>query len=358
MKYKKAALTNLIFLPIFHVILALVVVMSSLLWSISSSVNDMSFEKGFLATDIALSVDLMIFLPGNLDILYSPYKPGFNNIFDFDFLKSNVEVFNVVNDPKKGIYYYSIPENIKFHEKKLSFNDSDVTIRLSKIGNDFFVSDIDKEMIDFNINRISCPDIKLDLPNKIIIDAGHGYNPIYNFSDAGFTVNNIRESELNRQLAFSFLNTAKNFFNTEVTRELEPSQVNPDIENAISDDERISKISSIDGFLLSFHSGNYSNKRFVKAFVALDDNFNKSFKLACEIVNQISSNLNANNVRIDGTAIVPVDFSLSRNKHLNVLTTNKIGVLLEIGSVKDSIINTENNIIISQSIIGGIKNAR
>lgn len=355
---KRASFVDMVFSPLFETILALGVVLTYLLWFISSFANDVNFEKGFMATDIALSVDLMMLFPGNIDILYSPHIFNYNSFFSFDFLKNKVEVFQGNNDKNKGIYYFSLKKDIDFEEKELVFNSTDVTIRLSKVGNDFFVSDLDKELINFNPHKIDCPNTKVNLPSRIVIDAGHGFNPTSAFSDTGFVVNNSRESDLNRQIAFSFFNTAKNFLNVELTRELEQSQNNPNVENAISEKDRIEKINSIDGFFLSFHLGNYDNKNFIKAFVALNNEFDKSFKLSCEIINSISSDLIKNNVSIDGIAIIPVDVNLNKNNHLNVLASNKIGALIELGSVNNPIINNENNIIIAQSIIDGVKNVK
>ena len=355
---KRATFVDMIFSPLFETILALGVVLTYLLWFISSFASDVNFEKGFMATDIALSVDLMMLFPGNIDILYSPHISNYNNFFSFNFLKDKVEVFQDNNDKNKGIYYFSLKRNIGFKEKRLDFNSTDVTIRLSKVGNDFFVSDIDKELISFDSHQISCPSAKVNIPNRVIIDAGHGFNPTSTFSDTGFVVNNTKESEFNRQIAFSFFNTAKNFFNVELTRELEQSQTNPDIENSVSEQDRLNKINSIDGFFLSFHLGNYNNKNFIKAFVALNKDFDKSFKLACEIVNSISLNLVKNNISVDGTAIIPVDVGLNKNNHLNILSANKVGALIELGSINNPIINNENNVIISQSIIDGVQNAK
>ncbi len=345
---KKGAVIDILMHPAFITFVA-VLVLLYLLWFVNGLGSDLTFEKKYLATDIALTMDSLLASRDNVVLYYLPQRKEFNPKFNYDFKKNRITVYQESKpESSAGKYFFTSDPSIKLKEITLSFKPPFVLPRFAKIGNKILVDDVHDPKHNINILLLSCPEKKFEYGN-ITLDPGHGFNEDLNQGSEGFTTNKLKEYVLTREISSiaKILDTYQ--FLGDLTRD-------SDIDLSI-DDRR----TRIQDSLISVHVGSYSNfDNIIKAYVNYDSYAQKaSLKLACELVNEVSSALIDKKIKITGIAVIPVIPAQKSDKEFSILVQDKPAVMLEIGNINvPDTFSQENKKAIASAIIEGIKNAQ
>ncbi|MBD3361312.1 hypothetical protein GF358_00815 [Candidatus Woesearchaeota archaeon] len=344
---KRGEVQDLLMHPLFVIFVA-VVVLLYLMWFINGIGEESTFEKKFLAADIALTIDSLLASKNNVVLYYLPQKSNYTPVFNYSIGDNKVIVFeDYLSEVSAGRYYYTGDPGIRLRNTFINFKEPFVLPRFARIGNELLIDDANNQKYSFNLYKLTCSGENLKT-KMITLDPGHGYNVGLNKGSVGFAKGALKEFVLTRELAgmTKILDTANVI--EEITRE-------GDFELPIND-----RVSRAKGALISIHVGDYAvNDNFIKAYVNYDSKYQKeSLRLACELVNKISSELINNGIKITGTAVIPVIPEHHDDEQLNILVKDKPAVLLEIGNINvPDTYSQKNKKVIASGIIGGIMNA-
>jgi len=202
---------------------------------------------------------------------------------------------------------------------------------------------------DFSKKSITCEKINVSTKIKslkLLLDPSHGSE-----EDKGVVIDDKVESELIREFVSAFFNMySGSFGSVKSTRPL-----NQDLSDPLSVDDRLVLVTESDmvlGFMASYSENDKRNE--IIAYVSSKSmKVNESRYVGCEILNEILSS-NAGKY-ITGGTVVEIDPSLlSRDDPRRMLSTDKIGVYLEIGNLNNK--DTLYNLIETASVYKGINN--
>jgi N-acetylmuramoyl-L-alanine amidase len=346
-KSKRGEVADLLMHPVFVIFVAFSVLLY-LLWFAHGVGSAQTFEKKFLATDLALTIDSLLAAKDNVILYYLPQGKEFTPKFNYSFDKNQVIIFEGKQiESNAGRYYFTSDPAISMKKTSLMFKEPFVLPRFALLGNELLIDDAHDPKKRLNMYLLSCPSKKLSF-KKVTLDPGHGYTADLRQGSIGFSSGNRKEYILTREIA----GMAQSLDTVEVLSEL-----TRDGDFALSINDRKSRARDV---LISIHIGSYNtNDNFIKAYINYNSNKrDESLKLACELINQISSNLIENNIKITGTAIIPIIPEKKSDEQLNILVEDKPAVLLELGNIRRlNIFEHKNKIAIASGIIDGIKNA-
>ncbi|MBW2978752.1 N-acetylmuramoyl-L-alanine amidase [Candidatus Woesearchaeota archaeon] len=344
---KKGEAVDILMHPVFITFVALAVLLY-LLWFVHGIGSESVFEKKFLAEDIALTIDSLLAARGNVVVYYQPQKQDYVPEFNYYFKKNQVIVHeDEVPESSAGRFFFTSDPKIDFKEKRLKFSEPFILPVFAKLGNRLIVDDAHNPEDNFNIFLLDCPDAKFDY-KKITLDPAHGFNKDLNQGSTGFTTDKLEEFILTREIS-SMANTLDYGFIGVLTRE-------SDIYLPIN-----SRKNMIEDSLVSLHIGSsLVTDNLVKAYINYDsEKREQSLKLACELVNEISSALIEKKIKITGIAVVPVIPEQKSDRQFSILVKDKPAVLLEIGNINvPNTFSHENKRAIASAIIQGMKNAQ
>jgi N-acetylmuramoyl-L-alanine amidase len=344
---KRGEVADLLMHPAFVIFMAFSVLLY-LLWFAHGIGTEQTFEKKFLATDMALTIDSLLAAKDNVILYYLPQGEDFESKFNYSFDKNQVIVFEDKNIEKNaGRYYFTSDPSITMKKTSLIFKEPFILPRFALLGNELFINDAHDPKQKLNMYLLECPSKKLGF-NKVTLDPGHGYTAESRQGNTGFSSEDRKEYILTREIAG-------------ITKRLDTVDILSDLTRdgdfALSINDRKSRVKDA---VISIHIGSYSTRdNFIKAYINYDSNKrDESLKLACELVNQISSNLIENNIKITGIAVIPIIPEKKQDEQWNILVEDKPAVFLELGNIKiKDNFEVKSRKAIASGIIGGIKNA-
>lgn len=336
MRSRKSQLIDLILTPAFATMFMLGIFLVFLLWYVGSLASTTVYEREFVSRNFALMIDTLLTIPGNINVLFQPSK----NLQDFSY---EVQSDNVIVRDKDGFEtkHFFLPNyliNIELSEGKLT------DLRFVKPGNKIIIAD---STINQNLYALNCPSEKVEV-KSIVVDPGHAYNPERKQFDSGYVFGEKLESEETKAVARALQIPSQ--FVIKFTR-----SITPGIDQLISVGQRINTIKAENSdLLLSLHFSN-EPELFIKAFIPYPSkNFDKSQRIACEILNSLAQALINNNYPLEGVAVIPRNSELTSDNSDDVLLRDQASVLLELGSLKYNI----DPAIVGHSILEGVKNGR
>ena len=307
--------------------------------------ESLTFERDFLAKDIALLIDSIYASPSSLTLKYP------QNTFWFDYKFED----NGVTVSEKGLGKKSQSEfirdnNLEFTEKTISpekeFEDKrsfaekyfspstlfsvykpelpeGTSVNLYFLKNNKEL-DINNEELILRPNKLVCSDIvtKENTQEKVLL------------IDQGDWDKNDKRPEITAAIAFPLYSNIKDKF-----KEIKHTRIGgiKDLKKERIDRTTIKRNIDNSDIIISIYVGSYKDERnVIKAYYSSEskEEFKeKSKKLACLIVNRLLSNEKLGN--IDGVSIIESDNSL--------IEKDKIAVLFEIGNIN---INKEGNMLL------------
>ena len=342
-KAKKGETQDLTLMNIFLVVFA-----ATVLITITTTIYNFNkttiYEKEFLATRLSLTIDTLFTTDANIKINYKPQI--FEKKFKYKIQENLAEIYD--NDGSRKYSFLKQPTTKIISQ----INDKELEqFKITKNGND--LSFTEQEITP---TKTSCP--KTENIKSFIIDLGKGYNPDYpEKSNKGIQKNSLTESTIITQIGKILFTRIKNYYPTELTRSYEVAIRNNEVyEDVLSLKERNSKIKNSEKeFLISIHLGNFSQGNIIKAYInAEQEQYEHSYAIACQIVNELTQDLSQNN-NIIGSTIIPIITKQQKNENLEVLEQGKPGILIQIGNI-DLFENQNNAQQIANSIIEGIQN--
>jgi len=341
---KKGEALDILMHPGFVMFVA-VLVLLYLLWFVHGIGSDMTYEKKFLATDLALTIDSLLASRDNVVLYYLPQAEDFVNV-TYSFEKNKVSVFESSPSEKNaGIYYFTSDPDVFFVNSLLKIKSSEVFPRFSKIGSVLNIADAKKEGA-VNIYSLVCPKKTYNLGN-IVFDPAHGFDAKLDQGDKGFSSGSVYEYVLTREIS-------------SILRMLDTvgliSGFTRDSDIDLPVDVRINEIQDS---VVSLHIGSVSGSDiFVKAYINYDSSVrDASQKLACELVNHVSSALINAGVKVSGVAVIPVVLSHESDSQFKILVENKPAVLLEVGNINMPMFSQDSKKAVASGIIEGVRNA-
>jgi len=321
-----------------------VLVLIYLLWFVQGIGSDMTYEKKFLATDLALTIDSLLASRDNVVLYYLPQAEDFVNV-TYSFEKNKVSVFeSSVSEKNAGIYYFTSDPDVFFVNSLLKIKSSEVFPRFSKIGRVLNIADAKKEGV-VNIYSLVCPKEKYNLGN-IVFDPAHGFDAKLDQGDKGFSSGSVYEYVLTREIS-------------SILHVLDTGTINSFTRDSDIDLPVDARINGIQDSVISLHIGSVSGSDiFVKAYINYDSYVrDASQKLACELVNRVSSALINAGVKVSGVAVIPVIPSHESDLQFKILVENKPAVLLEVGNINMPMFSQDSKKAVASGIIEGVRNA-
>lgn len=348
---KKARIIDILLTPAFVTVIVLGLVLLTILNKIYVLGSTTAFEKKFFATDLALTMDILPIFKENLLFAFSN---GYNFSISVD--KNKILVY-AKNKTDKELAQIPFIEDKKFNYKYLDLLAIDKPISpLYFIKYDRYILLTQTIPLDFNFNFLECDKDKLDLPEKIYIDPGHGFNEIeakeeFNrlkalnqekefdykvFGDPGkfiepFSLEKLRESQIVRKISCALFGYFRGRIITDKSYVCDDKEIKERIENA--------KNSNI---TISIHIGDLENT--IKIY--FNGNSKKSFEsmnLGCLIANEI---IKIEEFKNFNTVLIPINLNYLKEDDKKVLLEEKIGILIEIGNITqaEKIKNNANDI--------------
>jgi len=308
---RKAEITNEIYNVLIQIIIIIMILVACMSYLNSVKKNTL-FEKMYLSRDVALMMNTIYAAPENVKVEYFAANA---NLSDYTF--ESKDYYVIVNEKGKDIAhakYYKYATDLTFEEDFPLITNADLIMFLKNNNK----VQVDEETPDTISDFFCSPVIPGNNDPYVIIDPGHGDNPLFDLGDPGYVTDDIQESTFTTQIS-EVLNAG---FDYDVTR---PSDY------YITMFERLSVLSRAD-VIISIHLGNYSEQEnAVKAFISAEsEKKQESITLACHILNNF-----AKNSQFD-VAIIPVVVSeLSNEDPKLVLLADKVAVLLEIGNINN-----------------------
>ncbi|HLD42653.1 MAG TPA: N-acetylmuramoyl-L-alanine amidase [Candidatus Nanoarchaeia archaeon] len=294
--HKKGNALELVIPPIFQILLPILLVMLPLLAYTNSLSDNKTFEKEFLANDIALTITSLASLNADAELSYLP-EPGFTAIIQ----ENNVRVVRG-RDPLASTAAFSAPSHIHVLPAEVSLNEP---VFFIKHGDSIELTKERKAL-----SGLACSfDPAYEPEGKsILIDPGHGG------SDQGFSANGIIESEAVTALA-----------------QLIPGEKTRETNRDLSLEERLQKAEHADT-TLSLHLGQASpSSSPIKVFFSTASS-PQTKDLACRLASRLEDALPNT-----GAAILPViPQDLDPNDPKKILLDGKTAVLIELGNVNNA----------------------
>lgn len=254
---KKGEIEQGILTTIFTVLL-FVFVLYYFLSSVNRIGSSASYEKRFLAEDISLLMDAVQLMPGNVDVIYSPFSSSDQKKFSYSFMNSEVQVSEGKFDVRKEESYFATDKNVKIRGRNIEFENNPQIIRITKEGNGIHFSQ-PKELRKANLNFLKCGEYKAQYTKGIKPSGDNGFaESIARIGASDFSVGDGLE------------------INVEI---------------------------------------NQRTKNYLKIFFEFNQ---QSQRIACEIANKISESLLNEKEILDGVGIIPfkgsgIKIELSRN---------------------------------------------
>jgi len=273
LRSKKGTVLEIIMTPTFTTAVVLGIVLIGMLTRINAFGETKTFEKKFIATDLALVIDTLQASRGNAFVIF---MQEFN--FSIDISKNTVLVFEGAKDKDKtgGIYYFVEEANLSTNYKTFEPKDRAITsIILSKQGNEIAIGSRQTNP-DFtpNLEAISCQKPQnLAMLNTIAIDYEHN-----------------QEADSAKEIAADI----KGGLSSQIATLVEAQTV-AEREKQAKDKEGIVSI--------TLNRNANAQLETIKAYI--NENSQKkqeSIFLACKILNSLSTKF-----RLAGASIVPVD---------------------------------------------------
>jgi len=340
-RFKKGEAMDILAHPGF-VILVAVLVLLYLLWFIYGLGSDFTFEKKFLAADTALTVDAVLAAQGNVILYYLPQRADVSHGFMYRFEKNKVSVFEKENEKNAGVYFFTSHPDISINEKVLNLSSGSSLPMISLVGKKMDLADVNAEESPvINLYELPCPVQEFDY-GVVTLDPAHGYSVEEKKGSVGVSHGMLKEYVLTREISAMAKILDKYNVIGRLTR---------DADFALPMSER-----EIEDCIVSVNIG---EDDVVKAFVNYDSiRRDESLKLACELVNSVSSALVENNIPVEGVAVVPVIVENEKDEQLQILSYNKPSVVLEIGNIHvDESFSENNKKAIASALVRGINNA-
>lgn len=314
---KGQAITEVMFIltEILLVIAAGIMVFNKL----NSIQEDQLYAKKFYARDLALLMDTIESMEGNLLYFYKPLQTTLSKI-TFKFTKTTIEA----NDEK-----YPVASR---HTEETTIDKPKTTLLLTKENNKITIQEI--KQIKFNKNKINCPEIKTTITMPIIIDPGHGHNPTERGyqGETGFVGLQGKESEIMVDIATNLQANIKANLGTPNVQVDTTRSTTKTPEDARTTKERKQKTENA-GVIISLHANKDTEENNnIKAYINYDsEKYYESAKLACIILNELSDTFTT---QTTGAAIIPVLLSqLDNEEPKQILDSKKIAVQIELGNI-------------------------
>lgn len=330
------------------VICVAVFVLLYLVWFVYGLGTTYTFEKKFLATDIALTIDSLLAARNNVVLYYLPQRADFVPRFNYSFQRNEVVIFEgSMSEKNAGRYFFTSDPSVSMEDVSLKFSEPFVLPRFALLGNDLLIDDAHNPKYSFNLYLLPRPSAKIDAA-EITLDPGHGYSSDLRHGSIGFTNKDLKEYILTREIAGMTKSLDTKKILGELTR---------DADFALSIEDRKSRIRNA---VISIHAGSYSsNDNFVRAYINYDsDKREESLRLACELVNSVSSALIKNNVKLTGISVVPVIPGQKSDEQFGILVKDRPAVILEVGNINVAgLFESKNKKAIASGILEGVGNA-
>jgi hypothetical protein len=313
-------------------VLMVMVVLVALLSYVDSLRKSTLFEKNYLSRDIALTLDTLGTLPGNIFYLYSNYRVNLSK-FDIDFTNNLVSV----NDKgqQSGMISFQYAQNMLLRQD--IFQSSYKNIDLLKAGNTF------SSRHSTNLEQFSTLFYEPEENNntKVLFDPFNG------------------SSDETTKKTFGILKIIDGQF-----------KIQPDSFRMTRDDSTtVSDISSKNQLINKFEPyaiigitiGSYNlDKNYIKAYYNVETKqIKNTTKFASFILNSISAKINDRGI-IDGLGIIPINTNeLEADSQMQMLKNDNVAIVLEIGNIqsdKGKKMLEQHTGDIGAAIFDGIKN--
>lgn len=311
MKSKKGTWVGFVLHPLFETLVA-VMILITMLWYIHGIGEKTTFEKRFLATDLALIEDAIPAMPqpGNLFMIYLPQVgENFSINYLYNFSRNSVSALARMDDPNPGLFYFTPDPNIIGEESFLSFSDKKVIPVFIKQGKNLLVRNLNERNYDYYREYLTCGDERLV--------GGVSVVPAYS--------SNAEREEAIARLASGMIG---------------PKQGN----NLLA----IKLSAAAPGELI------------IKAFVNGENPplvLGQSQRLACEIVNALMIELGRIGFEVTGAAVIPInpDQTLADD---SIISKGTVGVLLEISASDQGLFADQSRqMMIAAAIMRGVSSA-
>ncbi|MEM4239670.1 MAG: hypothetical protein QXM31_00925 [Candidatus Woesearchaeota archaeon] len=309
---KKGAWTGFVLHPAFETFVA-VCVLISLMWFIHGLDEQTSFEKRFLATDLALLIDTIPAMPqpGSAHIIYTPpLIPKFRTNYTFRFNKTSVSVLSGPQDRSPGMFYITPDPSVSIQEAELSFRDVLVVPDFYKEGSTIYVYDRNKKPDTYVRNVLACG--TAGIAGKPVAQPAHASGP-----------------EMQAEQNIASVLKGQIFEGSEVLVVLRIGSTAPDA-------------------------------TYIKAYVNGENPpelLRQSQRIACEVSNSLLRHWEGQNIGVIGAAVIPINPEHTASRDDDALSKGKVGILLEFGTLQllDSVDKQE---AVALRIAQGVKNAR
>jgi N-acetylmuramoyl-L-alanine amidase len=169
----RAQVSVTVYFRIFEIIL-LVMVIGIVATEIKNAEKGGTYDKKFFSRDIALIMDSLTNARGNVIYIYNPPNADLNR-FEIDFSNNAV---NVGGDQ----WQYAVNKNLKL---TAPLKGKYPTLAIKKSGNNLWVEQGGPRETLINGYLLECPAANM-VVDSLIIDPGHGFNPITNDGSRGF----------------------------------------------------------------------------------------------------------------------------------------------------------------------------
>jgi hypothetical protein len=156
---KRGGFVGFVLSPMFVTLIALGIVLVYMLWFVGGVGKSTTFEKNFLATDLALLIDTIPAMPqpGNLLVFYNPQRSEkFKTTYGFRFLKNKAEVITADGDTRPGIAYYTSDPAMDAEERTFTHSDIMIVPVFVKHESGIAISDLNKRDYDYHRALLTC----------------------------------------------------------------------------------------------------------------------------------------------------------------------------------------------------------
>ncbi|MEM4253842.1 MAG: hypothetical protein QXR48_00430 [Candidatus Woesearchaeota archaeon] len=311
MKSKKGAWIGFVLHPLFETMVAVMILITMLSY-IHGVGEKTTFEKRFLATDLALIQDAIPAMPqpGNLFLIYIPQVgENFSINYLYNFSRNSVSALAKIDDPSPGLFYFTPDPGISTEESFLSFSDKKVIPVFVKQGKNLLVRNLNERNYDYYREYLTCSDEKL--AGGVSVVSAHA--------------SNAEAEQVIARMASGMLG---------------PKQGNN---------------------LLAIKLSNSSpGELIIKAFVNGDnvpEILGQSQRLGCEVVNALITEFGRMGFEVTGAAVIPVNPDQTSADD-SVISKGTAGVLLEISASDQSLfVDPSHQMMIATAIMRGVSNA-
>jgi hypothetical protein len=289
-------------------ILMVMVVLVALLSYVDSIKKNTLFEKNYLARDIALTLNTLGTVPGNIFYLYSNPKVELKN---FDIILNNNFAGVKEKEEKSNIVSFPYADNTLFN-LKIDPPGSAQNIELLKSGKTFSTrhsSNIGQLNIFYLPEQKDNQKIVFDIQNGIDDETTKKIFDIYGGINSQYSLKPdlIRTARADISIPYSYAETDR------ILSEFKPYAA------------------------VSLNIGSYSKtKNYIKAYYNAESPWKSNItKFASFIINSVSEKLNDHST-IDGTGIIPINTkNINANSQMQILKNDMVVIVLEIGNIQN-----------------------